>query len=83
MLIVLLVILGVVMLIGFVSCGALIGSAGKAITEGTAEASQSQQAKEDKIRLLSPRGNAMRIPMRSCARSLGFSAVLILGSGGH
>ena len=36
------------MLIGFVSCGALIGSAGKAITEGTAGASQSQQAKEDR-----------------------------------
>ena len=47
-LIVLLVVLGVVMLIGFVSCGALIGRAGKAITEGTAEASQSQQAKEDR-----------------------------------
>jgi Sec-independent protein translocase protein TatA len=46
-LIVLLVILAV-MLIGLVSCGALIGSAGKAITEASTEASQSQQAQDDK-----------------------------------
>lgn len=43
-----LVILGVVMLIGLVSCGALIGAAGKAITEGTTGASQSQQAEDDR-----------------------------------
>ena len=72
-----------VMLIGIVGCAALIGTAGKAITEGTTGASQSQQAEDDKIRLPSPRRNAMRIPMRSCAGSLGFSTVLILGSGGH
>jgi Protein of unknown function (DUF2511) len=46
-LIALLVIL-VVMLIGLVSCGALIGTAGKAITEGTTGASQSQQAEDDR-----------------------------------
>jgi hypothetical protein len=37
-----------VMLIGLVSCGALIGAAGKAITEGTTGASQSQQAGDDR-----------------------------------
>jgi len=47
-LIVLLVILGVVMLIGLVSCGALVGAAGKAITEGTTGASRSQQTEVDR-----------------------------------
>jgi Protein of unknown function (DUF2511) len=36
-----------VMLIGLVSCGALIATAGKSITEASTEASQSQQADDD------------------------------------
>src|SRR4029450_5953287 len=52
-LIVLLVILAV-MLIGLVSCGALIGAAGKAITEGTTGASQSQQAGDDRNSITVP-----------------------------
>ena len=81
-LIVLLVILAV-MLIGIVGCAALIGTAGKAITEGTTGACSHSKPRTTKIRLPSPRRNAMRILMRSCAGSLGFSTVLILGSGGH
>jgi hypothetical protein len=46
-LIVLLVILAV-MLVGLVSCGALIGAAGKANTEASTEISQSQQAQDDR-----------------------------------
>jgi Protein of unknown function (DUF2511) len=88
-LIVLLVILPV-MLIGLVSCEALIGTARKAINDGTTVASQSQPAEDERNstpvpsgeqRTLSPRRNAMRIPMQRCVASLGFSAVLILGSG--
>src|SRR5829696_9374627 len=37
-----------VMLIGIVSCGGLVGTVGKAINEASTEASQSQQAENDR-----------------------------------
>jgi hypothetical protein len=71
-----------VMLIGLVSCGALIGAAGKAITEGTTGASQSQQAGDDRNPTPVPSAKRDEDPYAKLRGSLGFSAVLILGSDG-
>jgi hypothetical protein len=73
-----------VMLIGLVSCGALIATAGKSITEASTEAPHSQQAEDDTNSTPVPSAKPRdEDPYAKLRGEPGFSAVPILGSGGH